>query len=166
MRIITIRTLWLTAAAVVLLLGLLSVVAYAQGEEPTLEEINAIARDLWCPLCNGVRLDVCELRACDQMRETISDQLREGKSGDDIIAYFVQKYGYVVLGEPPRRGASWLPWLLPFIVLALGSVYLIHLGRRWMQKQPTVGVLASNKSTNPPSDPYIKQVEEDLKRLR
>lgn len=146
---------------------LVSLPVAAQGQEPTIEEINEVARDLWCPLCNGVRLDVCELRACDQMRDTISDQLKEGKSKTEIKDYFIEKYGVIVLGEPPRQGINLLPWLLPFIVLILGGGYLAYLGRRWTRRaQPASASAADKPSTASPSnDKFMRQVDEDLKRL-
>src|SRR3954451_20340100 len=43
----------------------------AQATEPAKaspDAVDVVARQLWCPLCNGVRLDACELKACDQMK--------------------------------------------------------------------------------------------------
>lgn len=145
----------------------------AQNRTPTMEEINAIARELWCPLCNGVRLDTCELRACEQMRETIRDMLATGESKEAIKAYFVEKYGQVVLGEPPRQGINWLPWVLPFAALLAGTFYVIYLGRAWMAKgRATLSyVKAGLAPVNTHAehgisvkDEYLKQVEEELKR--
>lgn len=96
------------AAAVGLFL-LASSTAAAQST-PTPEQINAVAKDLWCPLCNGVRLDNCELQACVQMREEISQKLAAGQSKDQIKAYFVQRYGEVVLGMPSGQGFNFVAW--------------------------------------------------------
>jgi cytochrome c-type biogenesis protein CcmH/NrfF len=41
----------------------------------TANEVKDVADELWCPLCSGVRLDACELKACEQMREVIADKL-------------------------------------------------------------------------------------------
>src|SRR5512139_208715 len=87
---------------VMLLLGVGVVPALAQT--PTPNEINAVAKELWCPLCNGVRLDNCELQACVQMREVISQKLEAGANTQEIKSYFVTQYGDVVLGQPPREG--------------------------------------------------------------
>lgn len=157
------------ALVMLLVLSLLTLGVSAQSGEPTLEQINEVARDLWCPLCNGVRLDVCELRACDQMRDTIKDKLMAGESKEEIIAYFVEKYGVVVLGEPPREGINWLPWLLPFAALLAGGAYVAYLGRRWTQRPRPQAVgpdrAPQTSPASPESDAYLKRVEEDLQRL-
>lgn len=33
--------------------------AFAQGEEPTDDEVNHIAKQLFCPVCESTPLDVC-----------------------------------------------------------------------------------------------------------
>jgi len=82
------RVFWMTLV-VLTLAALGSVPALAQ--EPTPNEINAVAKELWCPLCNGVRLDNCELQACVRMREVIAQQLVAGESKEEIKAYFTQQ---------------------------------------------------------------------------
>ncbi len=96
--------------------------AFALGvlaQTPTPNEINDIAKDLWCPLCNGVRLDNCELQACIQMKEVIAQKLAAGESREQIKAYFVQQYGDVVLGAPAAQGFNRLVWILPVLAAAL-----------------------------------------------
>ena len=56
----------------------------ASGSEITADEVNLVARELWCPLCSGVRLDACELKACDQMKEVIAIKLAEGEDTESI----------------------------------------------------------------------------------
>ena len=157
-----------------LLLTILAIPTYAQGNEPTIEEVNAVARDLWCPLCNGVRLDTCELRACEQMRDTIREKLAAGESKESIKAYFIEKYGDIVLGEPPRRGFNWLPWVLPSAALVLGAGYVFYLGRSWTARSrhaagsvgsEMAGTPAGDQAGDDTDDGYLKRVDEELKRL-
>ncbi len=101
---------------------LLTNVTLAQG---TLEDqMYTIARELWCPLCAGIRLDACELQACIQMREEIMVLLQEGHDAEYIIRYFKEQYGHQILGEPPRTGFYSLAWLVPVgVMVALGIVF-------------------------------------------
>jgi|GEM_PF-514599 len=94
--------------------------------EITVDEINLVARELWCPLCSDVRLDVCELKACAQMREQIGIQLANNTSVEEIKTYFIERYGPQVMGEPPRSGFSWLAWAVPFMALATGALLLLR----------------------------------------
>jgi len=135
------------------------------AQTPTPEEVNAIARELWCPLCAGVRLDVCELKACIQMREVIAMKLSEGATPEEIKAYFVEQYGPQVLGEPPREGFSLLAWVLPFIALAGGAGWLIYQGRRWSAQARAMRARVVRQEGDIAQDVYARKLEEELRRL-
>lgn len=137
-------------------------VAFAQT--PTPEEVNAVARELWCPLCAGVRLDVCELKACEQMREVITLKLSQGASKEEIKAYFLEQYGPQVMGEPPRSGFTLLAWVLPFVALAGGGVWLVLMLRRWSLRRQALSSLPPIHPSST-SDPYARRLQEELKRL-
>ncbi len=158
---------WL--AALVVLATLLVPAATAQGQPPTLDEINAVARELYCPLCNGVRLDTCELKACEQMRQVISDRLAAGVSKQQIKDEFVAQYGPIVLGEPPRQGLSLLAWVLPVAALLSGAGWLFYTAWRWTRQPAATGSSATPAAGQPAPqgevDPYLAQVEADLARL-
>jgi len=137
------------------------------------DEVNTIARKLWCPLCSGVRLDACELKACEQMKEVIAIKLAEGEELDAIRTYFVAQYGPQVLGEPPLEGFNWLAWLLPFVVLAGGGYILWGTVRRMTRpasasaiSQSTVvsPVATSTTDGNSDTDEYEAKLAEELKR--
>lgn len=136
-------------------------VAAAQAATVTPNDINEIAKELWCPLCSGVRLDACELKACEQMRDMIAEQLAEGQDKQEIKDYFIAQYGPQVLGEPPLEGFNWLAWILPFVALIGGGVFVWRSTRRM--------VSSSTEETTPttqaiPGDEYSQRLEEELKR--
>ncbi|MCS7222323.1 MAG: cytochrome c-type biogenesis protein CcmH [Anaerolineae bacterium] len=137
----------------------------ALAQTPTPDEINQVARELWCPLCAGVRLDVCELKACEQMREVIALKLSQGATPEEIKAYFVEQYGPQVLGEPPREGFTLLAWVLPFAFLAAGAGLLGYLGYHWSQHRRTVTATATASSPEIFQDEYVRRLEEELRRL-
>jgi len=137
-------------------------------EEVTLNDVNEVARDLWCPLCSGVRLDACELKACDQMKDVIAIKLAEGEDAASIKDYFIEQYGPQVLGEPPREGFNWLAWILPFVALALGGVFLWRQTARMMR--PAAETSAADSGAAPPGaqkqteDDYARKLDEELAR--
>lgn len=114
----------------------------ANSRQPASEvsdaEVKAVAQDLWCPLCSGVRLDTCELKACEQMRQEIAIQLADGKSPDSIKEYFLAQYGPQVLGEPPREGFNLLAWIVPFAVLMGAAGILLYRSRRLLSQRMAV----------------------------
>ena len=63
--------------------------AAAPASTVTPNDVKEVSKQLWCPLCSGVRLDACELKACEQMREVIAVKLSEGESDQEIKNYFV-----------------------------------------------------------------------------
>ncbi|MFQ5409510.1 MAG: cytochrome c-type biogenesis protein CcmH, partial [Anaerolineales bacterium] len=93
----------------------------AAQTEPTDDEVNAIAKQLYCPVCENVPLDVCGTQACAQWRATIREQLSEGRTADEIKQYFAAQYGDRVLAEPPARGLNVVFWVLPPLAVFGGA---------------------------------------------
>jgi cytochrome c-type biogenesis protein CcmH len=137
----------------------------AVAQTPTPNQINAIAKDLWCPLCNGVRLDNCELQACIQMKEVIAQKLAAGESKEQIRAYFVQQYGDVVLGAPAGEGFNLLVWLLPVMVALAAVGWLAFILRSWTRRPaPAAAASETAPATARPSDEYLRRVDDEMKR--
>jgi len=154
-----------------LLVGLLLVVvaivattvtgtALAQAEQPTDDEVNAIAKRLYCPVCENVPLDVCPTQACKQWRDTIRDQLAQGWSQEQIEQYFVDQYGDRVLATPPATGLNWLVYLIPPVAFVAGAVILAGVVRSW-RKPPVSAIKSISEMAD---DPYLERVEEELRR--
>jgi len=122
----------------------------AQGAVPSDDEVNQIASQLYCPICENVPLDECTTEVCKDWRDLIRQRLAEGWSQEEIKAYFVDYYGERVLGEPPREGLHWLLYLLPPLIIIVGGLLL------WNKfKHP--GTVPSQTR-----DPYLERVEQDL----
>lgn len=130
----------------------------------TPNEVNEVAKELWCPLCNGVRLDACELKACEQMRDMIAEQLAEGWDKEQIKNYFIEQYGPQVLGAPPLEGFNWLAWILPFVALAAGGVFLWRTMQRMVASSPQEATLPKEEPSPSVTDVYSRRLEEELKR--
>ena len=136
----------------------------AATSDVTPDDVNAVARQLWCPLCSGVRLDACELKACDQMKDEIAIKLADGEDIDSIKQYFVNQYGPQVLGEPPREGFNLLAWVLPVLVLLGGGVFLVTVGRRMLRRnEPAPAMPPPGDGPVAAKDPYDQRLDEELK---
>lgn len=134
--------------------------ALAQGEQPTDDEVNAVANGLYCPVCENIPLDVCPTQACIQWRDTIRDKLAQGWSEEQIHQYFVGQYGDRVLATPPATGLNWLIYLLPPAAFIVGAVILVGVVRSWRMPPQ----LASKPVGEVAEDPYLEKVEEELRR--
>jgi cytochrome c-type biogenesis protein CcmH len=146
----------LLAAALLVALAALPSAATAQGPTPSADEVNAIAKQLYCPVCENVPLDVCPTAACEQWRETIREKLALGWNEDQIKQYFVEQYGQRVLATPPPTGLNWLVYLLPPAVILFGAFLLARAFRGWQ-------IGASAPGPRPTAeDPYAARLEEEL----
>ncbi len=136
-------------------------VALAQTGEPTADEVNAIAKQLYCPVCENIPLDVCPTQACIQWRATIKEKLAAGWTEQQIKDYFVQQYGERVLAQPSTRGINILIWVLPPLGVLAGVALLIYYLRR-MHRPATAA--AGNATSS--GDEYAKRLEEELAKRR
>jgi len=132
---------------------------------PTDDEVNAIAKELFCPVCENTPLDVCPTEACKQWRELIRLKLSEGWTEEQIKQYFVEQYGARVLAEPPRQGWYWLIYLVPVALLALGIyiLYRAYLSMRAPLTDEIEPVETATQAAVSQSD-YLRRVEEELKK--
>ena len=125
------------------------------------DQVNAVAKQLYCPVCENIPLDVCGTTACAQWRELIREKLREGWSEDQIIQYFVDQYGDRVRATPPARGINWLLYIVPPLAILAGVYILYRAMRSWKQPLPqgTAGPPLQNSD-----DEYVHRLEEELKK--
>ena len=130
------------------------------------DQIDAVAKQLWCPLCSGVRLDACELKACSQMKEVIGEKLAQGVDVQTIKNYFVAQYGPQVLGEPPMEGFNWLAWVLPVVALIGGGIFVYSRTRKMVRTAPAEvaaqGAGAPGQEVTS-ADEYARKLDEELK---
>jgi cytochrome c-type biogenesis protein CcmH len=136
--------------------------ALAQEPEPSDDEVNAIAKQLYCPVCENIPLDVCPTQACAQWRETIRDKLSLGWNEAQIKQYFADQYGDRVLATPPARGLNWIIYVLPPVAILIGGVFLFRAFRSWTSGRDDVEkpIRYIKKS----QDPYVLRLEEELRR--
>ena len=152
-------------AVILLLSAIIPGSAMAQGSDPTDDEVNAIAKELYCPVCENISLDACGTTACEQWRGIIRDKLKEGWSEDEIKTYFVDQYGDRVMAEPPRRGFNWLVYIFPLLVFIVGIILLYRAFQIWRSPDPEdIPKKISKKGADKPTDEYIKRIEEELKK--
>ena len=160
---------WLLAFALVLVLnGWHYQTALAQDTAPTDDDVNAIAKQLYCPVCENTPLDVCPTEACRQWRELIRQMLAEGKTEQEIKDYFVANYGARVLSEPPRAGFNWLVYIVPPVLILAGALFLFNAFRGWTKPKAVESASGPGKEAKPSSsdDEYVKRLEEELKNRK
>lgn len=138
----------------------------AQGEtprHPSDNEVNAIAKKLYCPVCPNTPLDVCETKACEDWREQIRNQLSAGWNEEQIINYFVEQYGERVLAEPARSGFTSFVWILPLIGVVSGLVIVYQVLKGWQEKRDFSVAHAPVSNEIPPDT--LAKLEKELQEI-
>jgi cytochrome c-type biogenesis protein CcmH len=118
------------------LLGLAATfVAYAVEPLPfkdTAEEqrFQHLARELRCLVCQNQNLADSDAGLAKDLRNEVFEQLRAGKSDDEIKAYLVARYSEFVLYDPPLKASTLVLWFGPFVLLAAGGIAVWFAVRR------------------------------------
>jgi cytochrome c-type biogenesis protein CcmH len=138
----------------------------ATPNAPSDDQVNAIAKQLYCPVCQNTPLDVCPTQACAEWRELIRDKLAQGWSAVQIKQYFVDQYGDRVLATPPVRGLNWLVYAIPPLAFLVGAYILYRALRAWRQLTPQEAVPEVPKEVSQGTvDKYVDRLEEELRKL-
>ena len=132
-------------------------------QQVTADDVNRIAKQMYCPVCENEPLDACRTAACQQWRAQIGQMLSEGQSEQQIKDYFVARYGVRVLAQPPAQGTSLLLYVLPIVGVIGGVIVLVWLLRRFRARGAAVP--AATAAPKPGGDEYTDRVEQDLKNF-
>ena len=110
--------------------------AQPAAEDPALEKrVMALAEDLRCLVCQNESLAGSQAGLAVDLRQQIREQMRAGKTDQEIIAFMTERYGDFVLFRPPVKATTYLLWFGPFALLGLGvAVQYLYLKRRRAQQ--------------------------------
>ena len=117
---------WMIALALCLPLFAWAGEAKPVAEDPVLEQrMIALSENLRCLVCQNESLAGSRSDLAQDLRQEIREQLRAGKSNEQVIEYLTQRYGDFVLYNPPVKPITWLLWFGPFALLigAAGGLY-------------------------------------------
>ena len=146
-------------AVIMVMLAALPVLA----QDPSMDEVNHVARKLNCPTCQSLNLEDCRTQTCDQWRGQIKDLLAEGYTEQEVLDWFIARFGVEVLQEPPRQGRGLFAWLLPIVGLLAGVSWLAFVLRRWSAAKPAEAAAATALPEDAIDDETLRKIEEDLK---
>lgn len=123
------------------------------------DRVREIAHMLRCPTCQGTSVKESEAGLSLNMKQRIRELLQEGKSEDEILQFFVERYGEWILRSPRKQGFALLLWTLPGLILLVTVLLLFqHLKKKSLIPKPVV-------ETRSLSAKEQQQIENDLKRL-
>ncbi len=130
---------------------------------PTDDQVNSVAKQLYCPVCENTPLDVCPTQACAEWRELIREKLAEGWSEEHIKQYFVDRFGDRALATPPAHGLNWLVYIVPLLLILIGFSVFYNVLRSWSSTGQKTDEDASLPVSITPDAVYTTRLEEELK---
>jgi cytochrome c-type biogenesis protein CcmH len=95
------------------------------NEDPKIEQrMKVLTEQLRCMVCQNETLDASRADLAENLRKEIREQIKAGKSDQEIIAFLTQRYGDYVLYNPPVKKTTYLLWFGPFVLLIGGTAVL------------------------------------------
>lgn len=134
----------------------------AIAQEGIDDQVTSIANLLMCPVCQGQSVGESNSNLANDMRDIIRKQLEEGKSQEEILAYFVSSYGESILASPPPKGINWLLWLLPGAGIIVGGIIITMFLFR-AQKEDVSEDRGEISTIAKSEDEYVNRVDEEIK---
>jgi cytochrome c-type biogenesis protein CcmH len=83
-----------------------------------------ISQDLRCLVCQNQSIDDSAAPLARDLRLLVREQLKAGRTNDQVIAFIVDRYGEFVLLRPRFELRTTILWGGPFLILLIGAVTL------------------------------------------
>ena len=117
-------------------LMLCAAAVFGQAARPLAEDeaverrLNAIAEELRCLVCQNESLAGSRADLALDLRRQIREQIKAGRTDDEILAYMTDRYGDFIRYRPPLKGTTLALWIGPFLLLAIAAGGLAWYVRR------------------------------------
>jgi len=115
--------------------GVVVVLVLSAGSPPTDgvsdDRLFSIAARLKCVECSGESVAGSSSSFAVQFRREISEQMKQGRTDDEILNYFADSYEQQILLTPPSSGVGGLVWVIPVVVAAAALLLLAATFGRW-----------------------------------
>ena len=142
---------------------------HAQTPEPpegsySESQAQGIDRMIMCPVCPAETIDQAQVEISFQMRAVVREMLADGKERDEILDFFVERYGKDILAAPPKTGANLVAWLAPVGGFGAGLVAVFLIIRSMSRQRPAL--LSAQPVQDAGLIPYLQLVDRHLDLTR
>ena len=93
-------------------------------------ELNEIYKNLRCLICQGQSIADSNSDFASTMKLVVQDQIKEGRTKDEIYNFLISKYGEWIVYQPSLNKKNLLLWFLPYLILALGGLLIFFITRK------------------------------------
>ena len=142
---------------------------HAQTPEPPEDsysesQAQGIDRMIMCPVCPAETIDQAQVEISFQMRAVVREMLADGKERDEILDFFVERYGKDILAAPPKTGANLVAWLAPVGGFGAGLVAVFLIIRSMSRQRPAL--VRAQPVQDAGLIPYLELVDRHLDLTR
>ena len=97
----------------------------SSGDDPVIEKrLMNLSKELRCLVCQNETLADSQASLAEDLRREIREQMKAGKSDQEIISFLTQRYGQFILYRPQVTPTTYLLWFGPFVLLIGGLLLL------------------------------------------
>lgn len=99
-------------------------------ETPEQERIyKKLTEELRCLVCQNQNIAGSNAELAQDLRKKAYEQVKQGKSEDEVVDWMVDRYGDFVLYRPPVKATTLFLWAGPLLFLLIAFVVLWRIGR-------------------------------------
>jgi cytochrome c-type biogenesis protein CcmH len=148
--------------AVIILLLSSAIVSFASGNKKQADQVREIEDSLIAPCCWSQPVSQHYSEVAEQIRNEVQAMVASGKSRDEILDYYVAKYGERILATPRPGGFNSLVYILPWAALIVGAWVLAMLLKKLRRPGP-----AAEPAALPLADArYESVIEKEIEKLK
>jgi cytochrome c-type biogenesis protein CcmH len=138
---------------------LCAILSFGADEKQNAEKAREIEDNLIAPCCWSQPVSQHYSEVAEQIRNEVREMVASGKSRDEILDYYVAKYGERILATPRAKGFNALAYILPWAALPLGAWLLFILLKKLRSPIP------SPAPAPLPDARYASLIEKEMKEL-
>ncbi len=117
-----------------------------------------------CPLCAGQTIEQSQSELSAQMRAIVREKLQQGETKEEILQFFVERYGEKVLAAPPKSGFNLIAWITPIAGIFVSGIVLWFVIRKWARRGSESSSEPTGLTTDGAHDEeYRERLEKELK---
>jgi len=117
---------FVVAIGLIVVSGLVSVRSQTANDTLLEQRLQNLTKQLRCLQCRNETVADSPAQIADDLRKEIREQMKAGKSDDEIIAFLHERYGDFILYNPPVKATTYLLWFGPFLLLVGGTLLLFR----------------------------------------
>jgi cytochrome c-type biogenesis protein CcmH len=102
------------------------------------DRYKELIAEIRCLVCQNQSLADSDAELAHDLRQEVYDLMNEGQGDAQIVDFMVARYGDFVLYNPPVKPSTYLLWYGPFVLLAIGILFLIKTVRQRTRQTETV----------------------------